>query len=117
MAKYTRKDEFLKHLAESQGIVSYACEKVGISRFTAYNWKKQFKNFSDKWDEITEKTIDIVESKLLSKIRNEDTTAIIFYLKTKGKSRGYVEQVEQNITVNPFLELMKSTSLEEPEEQ
>lgn len=99
---------FLKHFKEGLGIISYACDATGIARRTYYNWIERDPKFKEACDEVAESLIDKVESKLLTKINDEDLTAIIFYLKTKGKKRGYVESVEQNVTVNPFEALLKS---------
>ena len=41
-----------------------------------------------------------------------NVTAIIFHLKTKGKNRGYVEKIENEVTINPFMELMKQAGEE-----
>lgn len=115
MVKNGKKRLFLKHFKESRGIVSYACQKAGISRTCYYNWISNDPDFKEKCDEVNEEVGDIVESKLLSAINNDDLTAIIFYLKTKGKKRGYVERVEQDVNINPFEQLMKELP-DEPEE-
>lgn len=108
MGKIQRQKEFLKHFSDGKGIVTYACSKTGISRETYRQWKLNDAKFKAKCDEIEESVKDIVESKLLNKINEEDLTAIIFYLKTKCKDRGYVERVENNVSLTPFEDLMMS---------
>lgn len=92
--KKKKKAKLLEFLRETSGIVAYACEKAGISRVTYYNWYKEDPDFAAKADDIQELQIDFAEASLLRKIKNEDTTAIIFYLKTKGKERGYSDRKE-----------------------
>ena len=105
------KPTFLKNLQESKGIVSYACQKTGISRYTYYEWLKHDAKFSKLALEITEYVIDLVEAKLLSNINEGDTTAIIFYLKTKGRKRGYVERQELHVKQVDKFELMSEEEL------
>jgi hypothetical protein len=40
-------------------------------------------------------------------IENGDNSSTIFFLKTKGKKRGYIERSEFAV-VDPFLELMQN---------
>lgn len=84
----TKKD-FLKALEKSRGIIVTACKAVGMSRSQVRTWRAQDKVFRDAMDEISENSIDFVEGKLYDKIAEGDLTAIIFYLKTKGRERGY----------------------------
>jgi len=85
----------LQALGETLGIVAHACKKAGIERCTHYKWMREDEEYRNKVEEISDMAIDHVESALMQKIIQEkDTTAIIFYLKTKGKKRGYVERQE-----------------------
>lgn len=44
--------------------------------------------------EVEDQTLDWAESRLLELINRGDKTAILFYLKCKGKARGYTERQE-----------------------
>nr|DAF05945.1 MAG TPA: putative terminase small subunit [Caudoviricetes sp.] len=92
MKKEESKGKFLEALAAAAGIVLTACESVNVSRSTYYRWYKEDAAFAERVDEISEEQLDFVEGKLLKSIKDGDTTAIIFYLKTKGKKRGYSEK-------------------------
>ena len=77
---------------KTMGNVSESCSIAGISRQIFYNWMDKDPEFAEAVEEVNEANVDFVESALLQKINDGDTTTIIFYLKTKGKSRGYVEK-------------------------
>lgn len=92
--KDERKDKFVDALTNAKGIIYLACEAVGISRQTYYNWRKSDEVFREAVDEVLETQVDWVENKLLDLINAGDTTATIFYLKTKGKKRGYSDKAQ-----------------------
>ncbi len=83
------KKDFLTELSLRNGIVSLACRRLGMSRTTFYSWKKTDQEFSDAVDVIMADQCDMVESQLLENIQKGDTTAMIFYLKSKGQNNGY----------------------------
>lgn len=84
----------IEALRNSIGVVKTACEEVGISRTTFYQYLKDDPEFKAEVDTIQDESIDIAESALLKQIGQGNITAIIFYLKTKGKRRGYTERQE-----------------------
>lgn len=119
-SKVQVKKALIEELGKASGIVTYACDKVGVSRVTFYNYYKADKKFAEQVDHVMEKQIDVVEAALLKRIKSEDTTAIIFYLKTKGRTRGYVEAVEHdhkriNVTIEDEIDYSKlsDSALEE----
>ena len=111
-----KKKKVLEELEKQKGIVSTACNNTGTPRSTFYKWVKDDSEFKEAVGEIQEVAIDYVESKLFEKIdgvyEGKNTadgelivyktppsdTAIIFYLKTKAKKRGYIEKSQMEIT-------------------
>ena len=95
------KKAMLAALEKSLGIVTTACKATGVTRGIYYGWLKRDKDFAAQVDEMQEIALDFAESKLHKKIEQGSDTAIIFYLKTKGKARGYVERMENVNIDNP----------------
>jgi len=91
-----KKSALLNAYIASFGNVTQSCKAVDLSRETFYRWRKEDKEFDQaiRDAEPAERFLDFLESKLVDKINNGDTTSIIFALKTKGKKRGYIERQE-----------------------
>lgn len=101
-----KKKQVLDALQKSMGIISKATELAKISRTTFYKWLEEDENFKEQVNEVFERQIDFVESKLLSNINDGDTTAIIFFLKTKGRKRGYHEKTEIEVTTSELPQIV-----------
>lgn len=86
--------EVIKAIEGSKGIISQAARKLGCTRQTVYNYVENYVTVKEALENEREDLLDFVEGKLLGEINNGNMTAIIFYLKTQGKSRGYVERQE-----------------------
>lgn len=82
--------------------VSLTCDALKINRTTFYNWYNEKDEFRQMIDDSDESMIDFTESKLFQAINDDNLTAIIFFLKTKGKKRGYIESqiISADVTTN-----------------
>jgi hypothetical protein len=92
-SQHTKK-ALLVALEKSLGVVTMACKSVGVDRATFYKHYNSDPEFKQAVDDIENIAVDFAESQLHKKIKEGDTTATIFFLKTKGKKRGYVERQE-----------------------
>ena len=90
----TQKAAMIEALEKSLGIVTSACNSVGISRNTHYTWLTQDDIYKEAVEEIENRALDFAESQLHKQIKEGNTSGTIFYLKTKGKKRGYIERTE-----------------------
>lgn len=88
------KRQMLNALERSLGVVTSACKAVGISRQTHYNWLNDDLEYKAAVHSIDDIAIDFAESQLHQQIKNGEVSSTIFFLKTKGKKRGYVERQE-----------------------
>lgn len=98
MAK--EKDKFLDVFRDVWGNVTTACQQFGIDRTTFYLWCNTDADFKAKADAVKEIRKDFIESALDKKIKEGDTTAIIFAAKTQCKDRGYIEKTESNVKLD-----------------
>lgn len=92
--KELNKEEFLTYLDKAAGLVATACRKANISRVTYYKWRNEDEEFAQKCDDIKELQKDAAEALILKKMKDGDTSMLIFYAKTQMKDRGYVERKE-----------------------
>jgi len=89
-----KKEKLLEALEQTLGVVTTACKKANIDRQSYYRWINTDRDFRLAVEEIDNVALDFAESQLHKQIKKESTAATIFYLKTKGKKRGYVERQE-----------------------
>ena len=107
-----KKDAMIQALTTSLGNVTEAAEKIGIRRETHYAWLKDDPEYSAAVASLKNVALDFAESQLKKLMEGAErqalthdgeivtikdapnTSAIIFYLKTQGKQRGYIERQE-----------------------
>ena len=108
----TLKKAMLEALRKSLGIVTTACLNAGISRETHYRWLKEDPEYKIEVEALEDVVLDFAESQLHKSINNGSDTATIFFLKTKGKKRGYIEK-QEIINTNLNTDLNELVSEEE----
>jgi hypothetical protein len=87
-------DKVIAKIHELKGNLSMVARSFSISRQTLYNYMKQRPSVQAAVEEARETMIDNVESALYSAALKGEAWAVCFFLKTQGKSRGYVERQE-----------------------
>ena len=107
-----KKDAMLQALTSALGNVTEAAEKIGIRRETHYAWLKDDAEYAAAVASLKNVALDFAESQLKKLMEGAErqalthdgkvvtikdapnTSAVIFYLKTQGKQRGYIERQE-----------------------
>lgn len=107
-----KKDAMIQALTVSLGNVTEASAAVGMSRETHYAWLKDDPEYSAAVASLKNVALDFAESQLKKLMEGAErqalthdgevvtikdapnTSAVIFYLKTQGKQRGYIERQE-----------------------
>ena len=81
-------------LRATGGFISQAADKLGVTQSAISKRVKRSPELKETLDEIVETKLDFTESKLMGLIEESHPASIYFYLKCKGKHRGYVERNE-----------------------
>jgi len=81
-------------LRATGGFISQAAKNLGVTQSAISKRIARSDILKAVLEEIVESTLDFAESKLLGLIKESHPASIYFYLKCKGKHRGYVERQE-----------------------
>jgi predicted transcriptional regulator len=81
-------------LQKTGGLHSAAAAKLGVTQSAVSHRVANSPELQQAIAEIKERTLDLAEGQLIQNIVGGNMTAIIFYLKCKGKDRGYIERRE-----------------------
>ena len=81
-------------IRDMNGNISAVARRLGVCRQTVYNYIERHPSVKDALVEARETMLDNAESVLYRAVLNGEAWAVCFFLKTQGKSRGYVERQE-----------------------
>lgn len=97
------KKTLLEALRKTCGNITEACKKANVHRNTYYFYYDRDEDFRKEVACVKEELLDWGEGKLIEGINKGDKASaalLIFFLKTQGKHRGYVERTETYETMN-----------------
>ena len=104
-----KKEAMKKALYSTFGNISEAIrllekEEVSVSRQSHYRWLEEDEDYKEAVSHSADRTLDKVEKALQKQIENGSVQATIFYLKTKGKERGFTEktEIDLNASIDPI---------------
>lgn len=116
-AKKIKQKLFISTFIKNKCMIASTCEDMGITLKCYYEWLGD-EEFADAINESIEKMQDRIEKVLYDKIEKEkDTTALIFYLKTKGKKRGYVEKQQLDVNASVNVQILQNDPIEDSSEK
>lgn len=88
-----RKADMIEAIQKAGGILAVAARALGCSRQTLYNYMERYPDVRAAYDEANETNLDVAEAVLLEQVRGKDKEQVRFYLRTKGRARGYGDRL------------------------
>jgi len=98
MVKITKR-KFLKALKGTAGILTQVAKNMDVSRNAVHEYINRTPEVKPLTEQEREQILDIIEGSLINRaVKGEDLKAQMFYLKTIGRKRGYVEKTETELS-------------------
>ncbi len=103
-------------------IIEVACQKVGIGRNSYYRWRRENKRFSASADAALTEGLsfinDLAESQLISAMKNNNLTAVMYWLnhrhtyyKNKLEVSGSLNIKQEKLTPEQLKDIKKALTL------
>lgn|SRR3990167_1003026 len=94
----------IEAIKDSRGFVTTVAKRLGCQRNQVYRMLRDYPTVRQAMDDEREKLKDFAESKLFKMIDDEVPAAVLFYLKTQARDRGYIEKQQLDIAVKQELD-------------
>ena len=102
----SEKSKLIEALKKS-AIVQLACQQANVARATYYRWRQEDESFAKACDEAmsegTSLVSDLAESKLVGAIRDQNMTAISFWLRHRHPAYAEKLQIHAKVETNAAL--------------
>ena len=95
--RYTQA-QVIDALRETKGMVYLAAKRLGCEAQTIYNYRDRYPAVRAEMEQQDGEVDDAAEMKLYQAIIAGEPWAVQFRLRTKGKGRGYVERVQNEVS-------------------
>lgn len=96
--RYYKQGKFIKIFIKNTCNITATCKALKMDRRTYYDWIEKHPDFAADVDVAREGLIDNAENQLHKNIMGGKEASLIFYLKTKGRKRGYIERKDVNLS-------------------
>lgn len=100
-------EQMIDALHKTKGLVYLAAENIGCDPSTIFRRANVSEGVANAIKRARGRMVDLAEAKLWQLINDGNPTAILFFLKTQAKDRGYIERTE---VVNIPAEVAKALS-------
>ena len=91
--------QVVEALVATKGMVTLAAQRLGCSADTVQNYCKKFPAVAQAKENARTEMLDEAELRLWKAIQRDEGWAIAFCLKTIGRSRGYGERLDLNVSI------------------
>ena len=94
-----RKQQVIDALRAAKGLVSLAARQLGCDPDTVQLYCRRYSDVEAVKQEARIEILDEAELRLWAAIRRDESWAIAFALKTLGRTRGYGERLDLNVSI------------------
>jgi hypothetical protein len=102
MAKRNRytAGQVIDALTATRGLVYLAAQRLGCDPDTVMNYCKRYPTVEQAKHDARGALLDMAGAKLFLAVQRDEAWAITFCLKTIGRSRGYGERLDLNVSIH-----------------
>ena len=102
--RYT-KEQVAAALTRTKGMITLAAQTLGCDPTTVRNYVARYPELQVVLSDERDRMTDVAELKLYEAIQGREPWAVSLYLRTQGRSRGYVERQEISGTDGKAIEV------------